>query len=170
MYYIFPEFNLAGEQDDTLHYSRDTVQELCRQLPERQAPVSSTLRRHIFFYSKISYTFIVVKRYRLLEYLDRIQPAPGDRETALSDAHRIADYLKKTYGAEVYGIGSLFREDKQFTEKSDIDLVVKGLPLDSFFSILAVVDRMTKFPVDLTPYEAAKPFLRQIADEEGVLL
>lgn len=124
----------------------------------------------MFFYSKILYTFIVEKRYRILEYLDQIQPAPGDRETARRDARRIAAYLKTTYGAEVYGIGSLFRKDKEFTEKSDIDLVVKGLPLTSFFSILAILDNMTKFPVDLTPCEAAKPFLRKLVGEEGIQL
>ena len=67
---------------------------------------------------------------------DRIQPAPGNRETARSDARKIASYLRTTYGTEVYGIGSLFRDDKQFKEKSDIDLVAKGLPLESLYSYL----------------------------------
>lgn len=97
-------------------------------------------------------------------------PLPGDREKALKDTRRIADYLRTTYGAEVYGIGSLFRTDKPFTENSDIDLVVKGLPLDRFFPILVTIDQMTHFTLDITPYEAAKPYMQQLADEEGVRL
>jgi predicted nucleotidyltransferase len=110
------------------------------------------------------------KRYRILDHLDRLAPRPGNREAALADARRIADYLREKYGAEVYGVGSLFLEGRTFTEKSDIDLVVKGLPPGKFVSILTAVDEMTKFPVDIVPYEDANNLMRATADEEGIRL
>jgi len=82
-------------------------------------------------------------RYRVLDHLERLAPAPGDREKALADARRIAAFLRETYGAETKGVGSLFLEGRPFTEKSDIDLV---------------------------PYEDANSYLRKLADEEGVKL
>jgi predicted nucleotidyltransferase len=112
----------------------------------------------------------VEKRYRLLDHLDRHAPRPGDKDAALADALRIADYLREKYGAVVYGVGSLFLEGRPFTEKSDIDLVVKGLPADKFISILTAVDGMTKFQVDLVPYEDANSLMRTTADEEGIRL
>jgi hypothetical protein len=107
------------------------------------------------------------KMYRTLEYLERLRPAPGDRQKALADARTIADHLKREYGAEVYGVGSLFVPGRNFTEHSDIDLVVKGLPAGRFFSILAKLDDMTLDLADIRPavfskelFERILPFLR----------
>ena len=109
-------------------------------------------------------------RYRILDHLERLAPAPGDRERAIADSRRIAVFLRETYGAETLGVGSLFLEGRPFTEKSDIDLVVKGLPGNRYFSILSEVEKLTTFPFDLVPYEDANGFLRKLADEEGVRL
>jgi predicted nucleotidyltransferase len=105
--------------------------------------------------------------YRTLEYLERLRPAPGDRQKALADARAIADHLKREYGAEVYGVGSLFVAGRNFTERSDIDLVVKGLPVGRFFSILVKLDDMSSFKLDLIPFEDANEYMRKQALEEG---
>ncbi len=109
-------------------------------------------------------------RYRILDHLERLAPAPGDKKRALAEARRIAAFLRETYGAETFGVGSLFLEGRPFTEMSDIDLVVKGIPGDKYFSILAEVEKLTTFSFDLVPYEDANGFLRRLADEEGVKL
>lgn len=94
----------------------------------------------------------------------------GDAEGALADARRIADHLKRTYGARVFGIGSLFESARPFTPRSDIDLVVQGLPKARYFEELARVSEMTRFAIDLIPYEDANDLVRDIVAEAGVEL
>jgi predicted nucleotidyltransferase len=108
--------------------------------------------------------------YRTLEYLERLQPGPGDREKALAEARAIAAYLKREYGAEVFGVGSLFVPGRNFTERSDIDLVARGLPAGRFFSILVKLDDMTSFKLDLVPFEDANEYMQKQALKEGVRL
>ncbi len=60
--------------------------------------------------------------------------------------------------------------DKDFTEHSDIDLVVFGLPKGKYFSISSEIGDLTTFEVDLIPAEGARPFTMQIVAEEGVEL
>ena len=110
------------------------------------------------------------KEYRILEYLERLRPGHGDREKAIGEAREIAAYLKREYGAEVYGVGSLFNHDGNFTEASDIDLVVKGLPSDRFYAILVRLDEMTSFKLDIIPFEDANDYMRNAALEGGTIL
>lgn len=110
------------------------------------------------------------KGYRLLEYLDKNDIRQGNIENAKAAAVKIAEYLKKSYGAAVFGIGSLYIPGKKFTERSDIDLVVKGIPKGKYFSILEIVNNMTDFEIELVPWEDANEYIRKQAEEEGVLL
>jgi predicted nucleotidyltransferase len=92
------------------------------------------------------------------------------KKAAYADAQRIAQVLREQYGCtRVVGIGSTFNE-KDFTEHSDIDLVVFGLPSQKYFSISATIGRLTSFEVDLIPAEDARPLTRKLVEEEGVEL
>jgi len=92
------------------------------------------------------------------------------KERAGAEAKRIARFLREKHGCtRVVGIGSTFNE-KRFTERSDIDLVVYGLPKGKYFSISAEVRNLTSFEVDLIPAENARPFTLQVVEEEGVEL
>ncbi len=91
------------------------------------------------------------KTYQLLKHLDHLNSRPGDIGKARQTAKRIADYLKLNYHAEVFGVGSLFLSGRDFTEKSDIDLVVKGLPAGKYFSILNSVNNMSDINVEIIP-------------------
>lgn len=83
------------------------------------------------------------------------------KKSAYADAQRIAQVLREKYGCtRVGGIGSTFNE-KDFTEHSDIDLVVFGLPERKYFSISAEIGHLTSFEVDLIP---AKNMLLEIPD------
>lgn len=91
-------------------------------------------------------------------------------EKAMHDAARIADYLRERYGCgEIYLIGSTLQEEG-FSEKSDIDLVVKGLPRDRYFHILAEISDITDFPVDIIPYEDANELMKNTVLNEGKVL
>lgn len=104
-------------------------------------------------------------------FLDRVRRthfAPGDRETAQTDARRIAGFLRQQGASRVVGIGSTFAPNRRFTKRSDIDLVVEGLPPRRFFRASARAGDMTAFDLDLTPLESATDYMRQAVDDEGV--
>jgi len=107
-------------------------------------------------------------RESLLAFLRRTRFSPAGRDRARADAETIAEYLERRYGAQVYGIGSVFCSSSRFHEKSDIDLVVAGLPPDEFFQAAAHAASLTRFPLDLVPMESATPLLRERVVQEGV--
>lgn len=99
------------------------------------------------------------------------------KRTAYAEAQRIAQVLKEKYGCRrVVGIGSTFNDigstfnDKDYTEHSDIDLAVFGLPKGKYFSISSEIGYLTSFEVDLIPIENARPLTRQLVEQEGVEL
>lgn len=109
-------------------------------------------------------------RNTLLTHLRRTHFAPGDRDRALADARAIAGFLKRVYGARVFGVGSLFEPDRRFRATSDIDLVVEALPPDRFFEASAKAARMTEFELDVTPLEDASEYMRTVVATKGVEL
>ncbi|MYD85504.1 MAG: hypothetical protein F4018_09825 [Acidobacteria bacterium] len=94
--------------------------------------------------------------------------APGDREAAQLDACRIARFLRQQGASRVIGIGSAFVPTRRFTKRSDLDLLVEGLPPRRFFRVSAKAADMTAFELDLTPVESATHYMRQAVDDEGV--
>lgn len=110
------------------------------------------------------------RRYHTVELIERDRLASGDVELARADASRIAAYLRDRYGAEVHGIGSLFEDLRPFTQRSDIDLVVRGLPRGRFFGILGEIDALSRFEVNLIPWEDANDLVREIVAQHGVRL
>ncbi|HAS16867.1 MAG: hypothetical protein A2Z60_02160 [Nitrospirae bacterium RIFCSPLOWO2_02_42_7] len=86
---------------------------------------------------------------------------------ALDDAAKIANYLRERYGCEeIYLIGSIL-EKERFSEKSDIDLVVRGLPKERYFHILAEIRDITDFSTDIIPYEDANELIIETVKKEG---
>ena len=110
------------------------------------------------------------KEYRLLEHLAKTHSKPGDRLLARREADRIAALLREKYGARVFGIGSAFDETRRFGARSDIDLVVESLPAGSYFKILAEVEDLTSFDLDLIPLESAHENIRRLVETTGVPL
>ena len=68
------------------------------------------------------------------------------------------------------GIGSAFTSDRRFTMRSDIDLVVEGLPPERFFRTTAKAADMTVFELDVVPVESATDYIRHAVQDEGVHL
>ncbi|MEO0248161.1 MAG: nucleotidyltransferase domain-containing protein [candidate division WOR-3 bacterium] len=111
-------------------------------------------------------TYFVWKR--LEEERHRQTRLAQARQAAWECAHR----LYETYGVQrVYLIGSVAR-GTFFHERSDIDLVVEGLPPQRYFQALA--DLWRRLPpgmeLDLIPLEDAHPELRALVLQEGVVL
>ena len=88
----------------------------------------------------------------------------------MEDARRIAEYLKGECPAVVFGIGSAFETGREFGPDSDIDLVVEGIPPERFLSTTAKAALLTRFCVDIIPFETASELVRQRVREDGVRL
>lgn len=87
-------------------------------------------------------------------------------------AEKIARRLVDRYDADqVYLTGSL-AEKETAHEKTDIDLVVRGLDPGRYFSALAESCRLLsgEFHLDLIPYEDAHETMRRSVQERGELL
>jgi predicted nucleotidyltransferase len=93
-------------------------------------------------------------------------------QEAASAAQKCAQVLYENYGArKVYLFGSL-NEPERFHDKSDIDLVVDGLPPRLYFKALAELWRLLPpgMQLDLIPFEDAASELRERVVKEGVTL
>ena len=92
------------------------------------------------------------------------------RKDALREAERLSSLLKEKFEYEtLYLIGSVLK-DRGFRLHSDIDLVIKGLKIDSFFKAFAFLIRNSPFPIDLKPWEELDAKSKARVEEEGRIL
>ncbi|MBC7216623.1 MAG: nucleotidyltransferase domain-containing protein [Candidatus Caldatribacterium sp.] len=93
---------------------------------------------------------------------------------ALKVAFAIAQSLvEKGKAKRVYLFGSLassMRGWRRFGLASDIDLAAEAIPKGEYFRILAEVNRMSDFEIDLVDLEACPAPLREAILKNGVLL
>ena len=109
-------------------------------------------------------------RQALLRHIRATHFEAGDRPRARADAQRIAEMLRRQGAKRVFGIGSAFEDDRPFTRRSDLDLVVEGLPPALFFSAWAQAEKLATAVVDLKPLETATAAFRSALRERGVSL
>jgi len=103
-------------------------------------------------------------------YLAARRHDPERERLARVDAAAVSRFLAEKCGARVYGIGSLFDAARPFGVRSDIDLVVADLPKGTFFELCAQAQELTRFQLDIIPYEDANELVRETVRERGVLL
>ncbi len=84
-------------------------------------------------------------------------------------AHRIAEMLYKKFGAtKVAVFGSLVEEDA-FSQWSDIDIAVWGLPAEDYFKALSVVsDISSLFKVDIVDFDKSKGLFRDRIQQQHI--
>ena len=109
-------------------------------------------------------------RQALLRHIRATHFESGDRPQARADARRIAEMLRRQGARRIFGIGSAFEEQRPFTRRSDLDIVVEGLPPALFFSAWAQAETLAAVAVDLKPLETATSAFRQAVRERGVPL
>ena len=109
-------------------------------------------------------------REALLAHIRATHFESGDRNRAVADARRIARFLERNGASSVVGIGSAFDLGRPFSHRSDIDLVVAGVPPRRFYSVSAQAAAMTEFSLDLIAAESATPALLRVASEHGTEL
>lgn len=105
----------------------------------------------------------------------RKQTADAESEERWLQARRVAQeaakLLREEFGAEeVLLFGSLVRRS-WFTVWSDIDLAVRGVPPDRYFSAVAAVTGLSPdFQIDLIDLEDCSVDLRSVIECDGILL
>jgi predicted nucleotidyltransferase len=84
-------------------------------------------------------------------------------------ARTLSSILKDQFGAtKVVVFGSLINADR-FTERSDIDLAVWGIPDDKFFAAVGVITGLNAdFKIDLVDVSSCRDSLRQSIEKEGI--
>lgn len=89
---------------------------------------------------------------------------------ALQESERLASLLKEKFKFDtLYLTGSLIRE-KRFSRHSDIDFVIRGLKIESFFKAFSLLISKSTFHVDLKPYEELTEKCKCLIEKEGRLL
>ena len=104
---------------------------------------------------------------RFREEEERARIRVQQRLKALPQAVEI---LQKYGCRRIILFGSLVREGRHISERSDIDLAVEGLPPEKFFSALGELMLSLPFPVDLKPLEEVDPFLKRMILEHGKII
>ncbi|PLV56769.1 nucleotidyltransferase family protein [Thermotoga sp. SG1] len=93
-------------------------------------------------------------------------------QRALEEAKKVTSVLREKYGVKrVVLFGSLakyLRGAEEFTERSDIDLAVEGLPKEAYFRVLSEINRLSEFEIDLIDLEGCPAFLRNLIEREGM--
>lgn len=92
-------------------------------------------------------------------------------EKAKRDFDRIVAMIIETYHPQrIYQWGSLLRRD-HFSEISDIDIALEGLPPSTdFFSLLSRAEGLTGFPLDIVELEHIDPLHRESIVRKGKLV
>lgn len=92
------------------------------------------------------------------------------RDDAWAAARRIAALLRVRYAAtQVVAFGSIVHPAR-FDERSDIDLAVAGIPAEMFFKAWAAAGADCPFSLDLVDLRDCSPALRELIEQEGVML
>ncbi|MBI4687327.1 MAG: hypothetical protein HY756_06055 [Nitrospirae bacterium] len=89
------------------------------------------------------------------------------RKSALAEAQRLVLLLRERFHFEsIYIYGSIITD--KFMFHSDIDMVIKGLPVRDFFKAHALLIKESGFSIDLKPFEELSKDFKEKILTEGV--
>lgn len=105
------------------------------------------------------------------ELMQKRKPDDDLLQRAWHTAHRIAEMLYEKFGAtKVAVFGSLVEKDA-FTQWSDIDIAVWGLPTEDYFKALsAASDISSLFKVDIIDFEKSKGLFKERLQKQHILI
>jgi predicted nucleotidyltransferase len=90
---------------------------------------------------------------------------------AWQDVRHIVEMLVARYQpVRIYQWGSLL-DRRHFTDISDIDLAVEGIPTaERFFALYGEADRLTRFSLDLVQLERLEPEFASLIRQHGAIV
>lgn len=83
------------------------------------------------------------------------------------EIRQVVDILLRNGAEEVYLFGSYARGES--TEKSDLDLAVKGMPPEHFFRAVGEACAVVPVPVDIVDLDESGPALTYLKEHGGLL-
>ncbi len=111
-------------------------------------------------------------KYRPWQAMDRYSQdseLAARRDQALDIGRKAGDLLKRKYGAERVVLFGSLAHGAWFTPRSDIDIYVEGISVDTFFKAEAEIQEMSEgFKVDLIDSKECSPELLRKIEEEGI--
>jgi len=87
----------------------------------------------------------------------------SDRQQRISvqdDLERAIEYLKSIGCSEIFVFGSTARGD--YREDSDLDIAVRGIPVERFFAVYGELMTRLSRPVDLVDLDLQERFGQQL--------
>ncbi|GAB4263951.1 nucleotidyltransferase family protein [Deferrisoma sp.] len=101
----------------------------------------------------------------------RARAREARRREALEVARRLAEALRREFGATRVVLFGSAVEARFFHERSDVDLAAWGIAEDEYLrAVSRCLAEDPRFSVDLVRAEEAPPRLRETIEEEGVEL
>ena len=74
------------------------------------------------------------------------------RQDAIAEIQRLVSLLRKRFQFEsIYICGSILTDN--FSSRSDVDMVIKGLRVEDFFRAHAFLIKESRYEIDLKPFE-----------------
>lgn len=93
------------------------------------------------------------------------------RKQAFQTANQAAKILRERFGARKVAVFGSLASNIGFSELSDIDLAVWGVPKDEYYKAVAVVTGLsTRFKIDLVDFESCRKSIKNAILEFGVEL
>lgn len=86
-------------------------------------------------------------------------------------AHRIAEMLYEKFGATKVAVFGSLVENDAFSQWSDIDIVVWGLPTENYFKALSAATNISSlFKVDIIDFEKSKGLFKERLQKQHILI
>lgn len=112
-----------------------------------------------------------IKKYPLTFKENIFQKKPERYEAAWEVAKKAAIILKNSYDAKKVAIFGSLTNRSSFTDWSDIDIAVWGIPDEKFYAAVgAITSLTTEFKIDLVDISGCRASLRNAVEIEGIEL
>lgn len=88
---------------------------------------------------------------------------------AWQEAKKIAEILKKEFGAKSVSIFGSLTDPERFNENSDIDIAVRGIPDEKFYSAVGKATRISdRFQIDVVDLDDCRESVRKSIENDGI--
>jgi len=112
-----------------------------------------------------------VRNFQVSKYNRKLENLQMLYKKAFNDFEKIVQLIIEKYNPKrIYQWGSLLNKE-HFSEISDIDIAVEGLPCaETYFNLLNDVENMTDFPLDIVEIENIHALHKNMILKKGKLI
>ena len=119
----------------------------------------------------LSHEELAAYRQRLDQHLQNRRVDEALLQRAWQTAYQVAAMLYKNFGATQVAVFGSLAGQEWFSKKSDIDIVVWGLPSNTYFRAVAeTIGFSREFKIDLVSFESCKGRFRERIQKQAILI